>query len=212
MKLEPKASMESVEKLAGILKIASIDIECITCKEVYPDFLTKLIFRVTQSVKNQNALRPQKHFRTPWAEVHQRDMTSTIKSKPQISNQKAAQISPEGVFPSDLKTPQTKRYHYSIAKTNEVGFSGRLDRANGPKELTVGKNVRINEIKEGKRYVFGRSGCKWGNGEQFHDVLMKDFYEGAEGNITRLGNRQSRSKSTAPKSTRDSSNAFKSAG
>ena len=188
MKLEPKATMESVDKLGEILRIASIDIECITCKAVYPDFLSKLMFRVRESVKNQNVLRASdKLFETHWAEVHHRDVAVTIKSKENCSYPGESQISPEGISAADLKTPRTKRYQYSIAKTNEVGFSGRIDRTNEPKELTIGKNVKINEIKEGKRYVYGRSGCKWGNGEHFRDVQMKDFYEGAEGSLIRLG-------------------------
>ena len=196
--MESKATMKSVDKLGEILRIASIDIECISCKEVYPDFLSKLMFRVRESVKNQNALRPSdKLFATPWAEVHHRDIAMTIKSREIPSHSGQTHISPEGISAADLKTPRTKRYQYSIAKTNEVGFSGRIDRTNEPKELTIGKNVRINEIKEGKRYVYGRSGCKWGNGEQFWDVQMKDFYEGAEGSLTRLGKCIARDRSPA---------------
>lgn len=200
MKGASEPNLQSVEKLSRILRIAAIDIECINCKEVYPDFLDRLLTRVRKGVEAR-ILKTQQGacFGSPWAEVYRRDVTSTIKSKPKCPPQSLKPDSGEKVAaePSDLKTPQTKRYKYSIAKTNEVGMNSRPEQTSDKQEVVAGKDVTLSELKEGKRFVFGRRGCTWDSGDQFKDVRLKDFYEGAEGRLTRLGNGRSRDRYTA---------------
>ena len=200
MKGAKEANLQSVEKLSRILRIAAIDIECINCKEVYPDFLDRLLTRVRKGVEARMLkIRQGGCFGSPWAEVYRRDVTSTIKSKPRCPQQSLKLDSEDKVAtePSDLKTPHTKRYKYSIAKTNEVGMNSRPEQSSDKQEVVAGKDVTLSELKEGKRFVLGRRGCTWDSGDQFADVQLKDFYEGAEGSLTRLGNGRSRDRYAA---------------
>lgn len=50
-------SQGAVLKLSKILRVAGIDIECVHCKEVYPDFINSLISRIQTSIEHSQLLK-----------------------------------------------------------------------------------------------------------------------------------------------------------
>ena len=86
-----------------------------------------------------------------------------------------------------LKTPQTERFQYSMAKTNEIELAvekkSRMVSACKKEEEEDGKNVRLNELSFGGKYVYGRSGSKWDRGENFKDLAELNLFQGEQGRI-----------------------------
>jgi hypothetical protein len=88
-----------------------------------------------------------------------------------------------------VRTPRTERFQYNMAKMNEIDLAveKKSQMKSGCKDIfrtphgEIGKNVRLNELSSGGKFVFGRSGSKWDKGENFKDVAGLDFYEGSEG-------------------------------
>lgn len=141
--------INAVKKLSEILKIASIDIECVGCKEVYPDFMTQLISRISSSVTNHyHHKSPVKEFQllgsengyrekngqiigVSWNKLHKMDMISAGKSRrgrPNFSDPvHAFRIVSERKEPrgprTHVKTPHTERFQYKLAKTNEIDLA-----------------------------------------------------------------------------------------
>lgn len=220
-------AQSAVEKLAGILKITAIDIECVGCKEVYPNFISKLVSRLQSSVQNfyvapaEPEAKSSSQFQTQgkenrgyqarngqlfnmtWEHKTKLDLASTIKGKQKeisrnlISGQKKSiemSCMKGGEHWQSLRTPQTKRYRYSMSKTNEIDLaaekkiqliSNRKEEFKTPLGMK-GKDVKLNELSSAGKFVFGRSGSKWDKGENFRDVRLMDFYEGSEGSPANL--------------------------
>lgn len=209
--------INAVKKLSEILKIATIDIECVGCKEVYPEFMTQLISRISSSVSNhyrrespakdepplsfENGYREKNGqiIGVSWNKLHKIDMISAGKSKHNRANFSdpvhAFRIVSERKESRNprihVKTPQTERFQYKLAKTNEIDLAieKKSQRKSERKDVfrtphgQIGKNVRFNELSSGGKYVFGRSGSKWDRGENFEDVVGLDFYEKSEGRV-----------------------------
>jgi len=199
----------AVNKLTEILKIATIDIECVGCKEVYPNFMNQLISRISSSVNtfyknNKSNESIQQEYQekngqligVSWNNVKEMDLISTAKPRRgrleimNKENQFNVYSATKGNdhHMSRMRTPRTERFQYNMAKMNEIDLavekksqmkSGRKDIFRTP-HGEIGKNVRLNELSSGGKFVFGRSGSKWDKGENFKDVVGLDFYEGSE--------------------------------
>ena len=141
-----------------------------------------------------------------WNHVREMDLITTAKSKskrtgrPEYSDpvhKYGIKSERKGTWDKDVKgrgwlklnTPQTERFQYNMAKANEIELavekksqmmSDRKEVYLTPQEDLNG-HVKLNELSSGGKFVFGRSGSKWGKGEHFQDVIGLDFYHGSEG-------------------------------
>ena len=74
-----------------------------------------------------------------------------------------------------------------MAKTNEIELAvekkSRMVSACKKEEEEDGKNVRLNELSFGGKYVYGRSGSKWDRGENFKDLAELNLFQGEQGRI-----------------------------
>ena len=195
--------LKAVQKLSSILRVATIDIECVGCKEVYPNFMDQLISRISGAVRARETrpaethpvdlgLLPGDSTRHPWTRDLNMDLNTT-KSKNKKPKQGEAGRTPgtrrfdsggkKGGAWVRVHTPRTERFQYNMAKTNEIDLAvGRKSqRVSGRKEAFLTPRVKLNELSSGGKFVFGRSGSKWGRGEHFQDIVGLDFYHGSEG-------------------------------
>ena len=207
----------AVQKLSEILKIATIDIECVGCKEVYPDFMTQLISRISTSVStfysNESKQKQVSRSSHPsdmfgrsqdrngqlvgvsWNQMREMQLATTAKSKRKgdcyrwVGSEGKSHMK-DGRWLS-VHTPQTERFQYNMAKTNEIDLAveKKSQMMSDRKEIfltphgEVGNNVELNELSSGGKYVYGKSGSKWNRGENFQDVVRMDFYQGSESKL-----------------------------
>ena len=205
----------ALKKLSNILKIANIDIECVGCKEVYPDFMTKLLSRIStsvstfyedsSSVKKADPSEPTTELGQGYQDRngqiiggswnHVRKMNLFTSSKPPRQPMHDFRLSERKCITNSeadlrMKTPQTERFQYSMAKTNEIELAveKKSQMVSACKKesqiLEDGKNVKLNELSFGGKYVYGRSGSKWDRGEKFKDLADLNLLQGSDGKLS----------------------------
>ena len=208
---------KALNKLSEILKIANIDIECVGCKEVYPDFMTQLISRISTSVSefykpisSDKKITPSEPITELGQGYQDRNgqLIGVSWSNFRKMNLFTSSKQPRGKFSDPvhdfgliserkcnrdteregrIKTPQTERFRYSMAKTNEIDLAvekkSQMVSACKEEQKVLeesGKNVRLNELSFGGKYVYGRSGSKWDRGENFKDLAELNLFENYE--------------------------------
>lgn len=160
--MERASPVEAVEKLAGILRIATIDIECVGCKEVYPDFIPQLISRISESVASRRRAAspppdrrgaPLGGFRentgqligVSWTQLKDFDRLSAAKplrgrgnlSDPVHAFRIGSERKARRGARERLKTPRTERFQYKLAKANEIDLAAekKSQRQSGCKDV-----------------------------------------------------------------------------
>ena len=201
---------ESIKKLSKILSVAAIDIECIGCKKIYPDFIFQLISRLNQKSQtkkihysnNVNSSEAYQHhsgqiFNMDWEQLQEKNIQTTVKAKYKLhqyqSSDENIQMIQNSAFkgdliPKSLQTPQTKRYRYNMGKANAINLAADKKYGNADsKEIydLPQSDVKVNELSSAGKFVFGRSGFKWGKGDNFPDVQKIKFYESSESNTNK---------------------------
>lgn len=195
----------SIDKLSQILTVAAIDVECIGCKEVYPNFIFQLITRIKNKAENSsfenrkisdttNAYQDKSGqlFGMNWEQLQKRNLLTTVKSKQKNNKSQKIKNSFQMIHNSALKgeippnsqqTPQTKRYRYNMGKANAISLA--VDKKHQNLEIKdqyemQQSDIKLNELSSGGKFVFGRSGCKWDKGENFPDIQQINFYESSK--------------------------------